>query len=103
MSLEIRVKIIQKILCSIYWLLWVLANNLVLNNPMHLKSKNNHCRFPVNYEGAPQRRLYMPEWYVTMVKPDEKNLPKNYVKFHIPAELVKIGLLLISSILSSFW
>merc|ERR1719354_645312 len=48
--------------------------------------------FPVNYEGAPQRRLYMPEWYVTMVKPDEKNLPKNYVKFHIPADMTKYDL-----------
>jgi len=47
--------------------------------------------FPLHYEGAPQRRLYMPEWYVKMVKPDEP-MPKNYVQFHIPNDMTKYDL-----------
>jgi len=47
--------------------------------------------FPLHYEGAPQRRLYMPEWYLTLVKPDEE-MPKNYVRFHIPADMTKYDL-----------
>jgi len=43
--------------------------------------------FPLSYEGAPQRRLYMPEWYVTLVKPKpEEKRAKNYVQFQIPGE-----------------
>ncbi|XP_078481414.1 large ribosomal subunit protein uL23m-like [Ciona intestinalis] len=45
-------------------------------------------KFPLHYTGAPQRRIFIPEWYVTLVKP-RKEMPKNYVRFHVPADMTK--------------
>uniref|UniRef100_H2Y9C9 Large ribosomal subunit protein uL23m n=1 Tax=Ciona savignyi TaxID=51511 RepID=H2Y9C9_CIOSA len=45
-------------------------------------------RFPLHYDGAPQRRIFIPEWYITMVKP-RPEMPKNYVRFHVPADMTK--------------
>nr|CAB3263968.1 39S ribosomal protein L23, mitochondrial-like [Phallusia mammillata] len=55
---------------------------------IRLPGKLPTVKFPLHYEGAPQRRLFFPEWYFTMVKPREE-MPSNYVRFHIPADMTK--------------
>jgi len=55
---------------------------------IRLPRKLPTVQFPLHYDGAPSRRLFFPEWYVTCVRPKE-DMPKNYVRFHIPADMTK--------------
>lgn len=58
---------------------------------IRLPRKLPSVQFPIHYEGAPARRLFFPEWYITCVKP-KYDMPKNYVRFHIPADMTRYDL-----------
>jgi len=58
---------------------------------IRLPRKLPTMQFPLHYEGAPPRRLFFPEWYITCVKPKDVK-PKNYVRFHIPADMTRYDL-----------
>ncbi|CAK8683383.1 unnamed protein product [Clavelina lepadiformis] len=59
-----------------------------MSRRIRIPGKLPSVKFPLHYEGAPQRRLFIPEWYITLAKPKEK-MPKNYVRFHVPADMTK--------------
>lgn len=47
-----------------------------------------YLKFPLHYKGAPQRRLFFPDWYVKIL-PHEEDVPKNYVRLAVPADMTK--------------
>lgn len=55
---------------------------------IRIAKKLPYLKFPLYYEGAPQRRLFFPDWYLTLVKP-RPEMPSNYVRFHVPADMTK--------------
>merc|ERR1739838_683605 len=62
---------------------------------LQIRNRLPKMSFPLSYEGAPQRRLYMPEWYVTLVKPkpEEKRAKNNFTwKFVEPHHIAHVFL-----------
>lgn len=43
-------------------------------------------RYPLHYKGDPQRRLYLPKFWMKMMKPKEK-VPKDHVQFLVHPEM----------------
>ncbi|XP_039254851.1 large ribosomal subunit protein uL23m-like [Styela clava] len=58
---------------------------------IRIPGKLPYLQFSPFYKGAPQRRLFFPDWYVKLVKPYVK-MPSDYVRFHVPHDMTKYDL-----------